>query len=115
MGHFRRDERYAAHFQPSIYSEGVTGSYADYGDTTGAQYTHFWGGEGKALYKDAKEALDKAKDGDPLDSFQAEDLTLDQGIEDVSTESGDNWLSKQPWSVSPSFYCHVLGFSQAER
>jgi hypothetical protein len=54
---------------------------------TGTQYTHVWGGEGRALYKDAKEALDKAKDGDPLDSFQAEDLTLDQGIEDVSTES----------------------------
>jgi hypothetical protein len=37
------------------------------------------------MWRDAEEALDKAKAGEPLDSFQAEDLTLDQGIEDISS------------------------------
>jgi len=59
---------------------------------TGLEYTG-WGGEGRALYKDAEEALEKAKAGEPLDSFQAEDLALDQGIEDVSTSSSVSMTS----------------------
>ena len=88
MSHFSRNQRYSTRFRPSVYSEGVKGFYGGpltWG-MTGLEYTG-WGGEGRALYKDAKEALEKAVDGEPLDSFQAEDLTLDQGIEDVSTRS----------------------------